>query len=204
MPKQIYLIRHGQSSHNADANQLSGITDVSMTGAGREHCRALSHYFKKRPVDMTYSSRLARAQETAALVFPDGPKVQVRDELLELDYGQYEGVPVDDLPADDPIALQWRDSPGNMTFPGGQNMREFADLVFAGLHQLVGGSAADRIACIGHKTMGRLFVARVIGLDLNHFRIIPMDNCSVTRFTWTEDGGFVLRGLNLAADDLRL
>ena len=202
MVKHVYFIRHGESSLNADANRLSGISDVPMTDAGRKRSRALSQFFRARPVEAVYSSRLARSQETALLVFPDGPAVQVRDELLEFDYGQFDGVAVEELPQDHPVAVQWRESPGDMMFPGGQNIRKCANAAFEGMCQLVSVSPAERIACVGHKTMGRLFVAKVIGLDLDAFRAIPMDNCSVTVFSWSEEGGFVLRSLNLVIDDL--
>ncbi len=202
MTKTIYFIRHGESSLNADENRLSGVRDAPMTDAGREHCRALTKFFRAHPVEAVYSSWLERSRETATLVLPDGPPTQVRDELLEFDYGQFDGVAVEGLPEDHPIAVQWRDAPGDMTFPGGQNIRQYAVAAFTGMCHLVSESPVEQIACVGHKTMGRLFVAKVIGLDLNAFRAIPMDNCSVTVFTWSEEAGFALRSLNLVIDDL--
>ena len=50
--------------------------------------------------------------------------------------------------------------------------------------------------------MGRLLVAKVIGLNLDAFRAIPMDNCSVTMFAWSVESGFILRSLNLGIEDL--
>jgi probable phosphoglycerate mutase len=204
MLKQVYFIRHGESSLNADANRLSGISDVPMTDAGRAHCRALSQFFRRRPVEAVYVSLLSRSKETASLVFPHGPAVQVRDELMEFDYGQLDGVSIDELPEANPVAAQWRQSPGNMTFPSGQNIQDYAEVAFKGMHRLISASPASRIACVGHKTMGRLLVAKVIGLDLDAFRAIPMDNCSVTMFAWGEESGFTLRSLNLGIEDLLL
>ncbi len=204
MAKRIYFIRHGESSLNADANRLSGISDVPMTEAGREHCRILSRFFEAVPVDAVYSSPLARAIETSALIFPDGPAAEVRGELIEFNYGEFDGVSIEELAPEHPVAMQWRDCPGDMTFPGGQSIREYADAVFEGMKRLIASTPAQRIACVGHKTMGRLFVAKVLGLQLNAFRAIPMDNCSITELAWAEEAGFSLRALNISIHNLLL
>ncbi len=93
--------------------------------------------------------------------------------------------------------MEWMNYPGHMTFPEGQNVSEYASTMYESMCQLISGTQSSTIACVVHKTMGRLFVAKVIGLDLDAFRAIPMDNCGVTEFEWNTDGKLVLRRLNV-------
>ena len=196
--RRIYLIRHGETTHNSDRNRFSGITDVQLTATGIRQCKALRSLPLLQEVEVVYSSPLQRSVDSARLVFPDREPV-IFPPLTEFDYGIYEGAAVELTPAGDPIIQQWQTHPGDLTFPGGGNIREHASLAFAGLQELAAGSDATVIACVSHKTTIRLLAALVLKLDLDHFRRIPCANCSVTELHLTPAGGFLLAALNVTA-----
>lgn len=181
--KRILLIRHGQSKHNAQHNSLSGVTDVEMTDAGREQCLKLRKTLASTPVDVVYSSPLSRARETAALVFPDR-EVIVRDGLIELNYGDYEGFDRSAMREPDLVIEQWNHAPADLTFPNGDHVRTHGQFVFGQLLALVRTGAHETIACVSHRTTIRLIVSQVIGLPMNRFRSLPCTNCSITELSF--------------------
>ena len=198
MQKTVLYLRHGLSTANADRNLLSGVGDADLTEAGRTQCVRAAKDLAHLPVQAVYASPLRRARESARLLFPQQSSIPTSKALLEFDYGDFEGVAIDELPSDDPVAAAWRLTPGDLTFPNGDNAREFAENSEAAIHRLLQDEASETIALVAHRTLGRILVARSIGLDLNHFRKIPMDNCSLTLFTWTREAGLELQSLNVS------
>jgi len=91
----LVLVRHGESTANA-AGLLLGRTDAQLTAKGRTQAasvRALLHV----PVHSLRSSPLARARSTAALLDLDLP-TEIDDRWIEVDYGEFEGQPLSDVP----------------------------------------------------------------------------------------------------------
>ena len=80
---ELYLARHGQSIHNRDGNDPGGHSP--LTDEGRAQARRLGEWLVANAhVDAIYTSPLARARETAAIVAGIlGQSLQVRDELRE-------------------------------------------------------------------------------------------------------------------------
>jgi broad specificity phosphatase PhoE len=193
------LIRHAETTNNANGHRFSGNGDSPITVNGRASLSLLRERLSAFPVEKVLTSNLQRAQETAELLFPNMP-AQICDELTEFDFGDYTGVCFDELRADDPVLEQWRRMPGTMSFPGGQNIEAFSEDIWNGMHRLMSTLSERTICCIAHKTMGRLFIAKTLGLDLDSFRSIPMDNCSVSMITWDHSDGFSLQTLNMTLD----
>jgi broad specificity phosphatase PhoE len=194
-PQRIFLIRHGESSHNKNANALSGVSDVPLTPRGEAQCRALRPHLTGLEIEAVFSSPLARARDSARLLFPR-QTVQVNPGLRELDYGDYEGLRAADHPKD-PIIQQWNTAPGDLTFPGGDHIAAFARDFTANLIALARAAPSRTLACVSHRSAIRLLAATVIGLDLNHFRSLPCDNASLTGLAHTPPGGLRLTTLNL-------
>ena len=189
--REIYLIRHGESLQNKE-DRLSGITDIQLSDTGRQQCIKLKEFFKRIPIERVFASPLSRAVESANLIFPKR-EVAIANELIEFDYGDYEGVP---RSHDDEIMRRWNAAPAEVVFPGGKHVREHAAYVYNGLLRLARDTKAHYIACVSHRTTIRLIVAQVLGLDLNKFRLLPCSNCSVTVLLFDETQGFYLQALN--------
>lgn len=96
----IYMIRHGQTDKNK-AGQLQGRSNVSLNEKGREEAGRAGEQFRKRGITFSrcYSSPLQRAIETAEIVTGFGREDIITDDLLlEMDYGPYEGVSLENPP----------------------------------------------------------------------------------------------------------
>ncbi|HYI98302.1 MAG TPA: histidine phosphatase family protein [Thermoleophilaceae bacterium] len=87
---QIVLARHGETEWSRDRRH-TGRTDVPLTDAGREQARALRPRLERRDFRRVLVSPLARARETCELAGL-GDRAERRDELVEFDYGESEGL----------------------------------------------------------------------------------------------------------------
>jgi broad specificity phosphatase PhoE len=114
---EVVLARHGETEWSL-SGQHTGRTDVPLTENGTRHAEALGRRLAGRSFAAVFTSPMSRASETCRLAgFGDG--AQVRDELLEWDYGEYEGVTTAEIRERRPGWLLWRDG-----CPGGETAAE--------------------------------------------------------------------------------
>lgn len=86
---QLLVIRHGQTEWSLTGRH-TGRTDIALTDLGRDEARAAARTLHGWNITRAYSSPLQRAQETARLVEPSCG-LAIDDDLVEWDYGVYEG-----------------------------------------------------------------------------------------------------------------
>src|SRR5437016_6277001 len=124
---QIWLARHGATEWSR-SGQHTGSTDLPLIADGEEEARKLGRRIGDHAFGRVLSSPLGRARETARLA-GFGDRVEVTDLLLEVDYGEYEGVTTKDIQRENPHWELFRDgSPGGET-PG--QITERADRLIA-------------------------------------------------------------------------
>ena len=90
----LILVRHGESTGNA-ARLLAGRVEVPLTERGREQARAVGASL--HGVTRVIASPLGRARDTAEAL-DLGPPVEIDDRWVEVDYGEYDGRPLGDVP----------------------------------------------------------------------------------------------------------
>jgi probable phosphoglycerate mutase len=106
MAEEIWLLRHAETEWSK-SGQHTGRTDIPLTDEGRTVARALRERVAGHTFAAVFSSPLARARETAELA---GLQVTgLRDELMEWDYGDYEGLTTPEIRASRPDWYLWRD-----------------------------------------------------------------------------------------------
>jgi probable phosphoglycerate mutase len=115
--QEVWLIRHAETEWSRDGRH-TGVTDVSLTDEGREAARALGDRVGDRRFALVLTSPLERARETAALAGL-GQGAQIRGDLLEWNYGEYEGVTTAEIRETRPGWYLWTDGA-----PGGESPAE--------------------------------------------------------------------------------
>jgi broad specificity phosphatase PhoE len=203
MPTKLFLIRHAESHQNID-DVLSGVTDIPLSEKGKEECAVLARYFESVHVDKVFATPLQRAKDSAELIFPmHKSSIEIAELLIEFNYGDYEGYNRSKYTtSNDIIIQQWVTAPSDLTFPGGDNVREHAKRSFAGLTDIANKHSNSVIACISHRTTIRLIVAQIIGLPLDNFRSLPCSNCGIFEIEF--DGDWKLNSLNVTPKYLSL
>jgi broad specificity phosphatase PhoE len=111
-PPELWLVRHGATEWSENGRH-TGRTDVPLVASGDAQARALAPRLADHPFALVLTSPLRRARDTARLAgFPDAV---VDDNLLEWDYGEYEGRTSAEIRADRPGWTIWNGDP-----PGGE------------------------------------------------------------------------------------
>jgi broad specificity phosphatase PhoE len=97
----ITLTRHGQTALNR-GGRLQGRVDAPLSDFGRAQARALADALASQPVARVVSSPLGRARATAEVIAArHGIGIEVDDRLIELDYGEWDGVALADVAVED-------------------------------------------------------------------------------------------------------
>jgi probable phosphoglycerate mutase len=86
----IYLARHGETAWSL-SGQHTGRTDLPLTERGEQNARQLGQRLKNLTFAKVWTSPLQRARRTCELA-GFGGRAEVDQDLLEWDYGQYEGL----------------------------------------------------------------------------------------------------------------
>lgn len=148
--KTLYLVRHGETDHNADGRAM-GQMDVPLNARGLEQARQTAEFLRRYPIERILSSDLGRAMATAQpLADALGVTVEPDARLRELSFGILEGRTVAECEAADPesVAL-WRSGHFDAALPGGESRRSLMQRTRAVLDEITVGPHTQ-IALFSH------------------------------------------------------
>lgn len=153
----LIVARHGRTPANA-AGQLLGRLDPGLDDLGRAQAAAIATAV---PSDArVISSPLRRCRETAAAITAD---IEIDDRLIEIAYGELEGVPVSDVPAETWRA--WRSDSG-WAPPGGESHDQLATRVWSVLDEHAAEAADRDIVLISHVSPIKAALAWALGVGI--------------------------------------
>ena len=122
---KLYIIRHGQTDWNI-AKKIQGRQDIPLNERGHFQAQCLGKAMENRPITAVFSSPQIRAMETAiAVASPAGvPVIPVRD-LMEINYGVWEGMTEEELLRDDRALYEaWWSHPAETAPPEGESINQ--------------------------------------------------------------------------------
>jgi broad specificity phosphatase PhoE len=154
---ELLLIRHGETAWSR-TGQYAGRTDLPLTDAGVAAARALGPVLARRPLAAAFSSPLSRAVRTAELA--GLADVKPDPDLLEWDYGDYEGSTEEQIRAARPEWDLWRDG-----VSAGETLTQVAARTDAVLDRVRPLLRDGDVAIFGHGHLQRVLAARWLGLD---------------------------------------
>jgi probable phosphoglycerate mutase len=166
---RILLVRHGQSTHNAQA-RLQGQADPPLSDAGRAEAELLKAALPAFAPDRVVTSDLQRAAQTAELL--GYPTARKDPRLREIDVGAWAGRPLSDFPAGPETA--WRG--GELHAPDGESWSRFLARVAGAFDELVATGESWLVVC--HGGVVRAALSHVTGADPR--RVAGPANASVT------------------------
>src|SRR5258708_3579528 len=116
-PQVVYLARHGETAWSL-SGQHTGLTDLPLTTRGECNASRLGERLKGLEFARVFTSPLQRAKRTCE-VAGFGSRAEVDRDLVEWNYGEYEGLRTSDIHAKRPGWHPFRDG-----FPGGESFAE--------------------------------------------------------------------------------
>lgn len=147
---KIHLIRHGLSEGSAEG-QYIGHTDVPLTEDGKRQLADMKRDYEYPSVDAVLCSPLKRCVETANILYPEYQPL-IFDNLIEYDFGEFEGLTADDLKGE-PEFAQWLAGGHDAQAPFGESNEGFQKRVSRCFYDIVNGvikSDACSVAVITH------------------------------------------------------
>lgn len=179
---ELILVRHGETEWSRERRH-TGRTDVALTDHGRAQARHIAAAVESFHFTHSYASPLSRALETARLV---GLDPDIEPDLLEWDYGRYEGITTAEIRETDPGWSVW-------THPmlGGESIDEVSGRVDRLLHRLL--ELDGDIALVAHAHLLRVLGARWLGLDAVEGRRFALDTATISILGWERENRVVLR-----------
>ena len=156
MPTQLVcLIRHGETEWSL-SGQHTGVTDIPLTENGRKVAKLLAPVLAKETFALVLTSPLERARKTCELAGL-GDRAEIDRDLIEWDYGEYEGLTPKQIHARAPRWMLFTDG-----CPGGEAPEQVGarvDRVITKVRALEG-----HVALFAHGHIFRVFAARWLGL----------------------------------------
>jgi broad specificity phosphatase PhoE len=180
---EVWLIRHGETEWSL-SGQHTGVTDLPMTQAGEAAAKALHDILAGTSFDLVLCSPRQRARRTAELAgFTD---VHIEQDLVEWDYGDYEGVTTPEIRESVPGWSVW-----THPTPGG----ETADQVSRRLDRVVARvrERGGRVLVFGHGHSLRAMAARWIEQPVDEGRFLKLDTATVSTLGYERDFPVILR-----------
>jgi probable phosphoglycerate mutase len=174
LPK-LFLARHGDTAWT-DSHQHTGRTDIPLNARGEEHARQLGERLRGFSFVRVFTSPLQRASKTCALA-GFGAVTEVDPDLLEWDYGRWEGTLTSDILKNQPNWELYRDGCADGESP--LDVAARADRFIARVHDIGGdvlafssGHIIRMIAARWHglpPAAGRVFFCRPASLGVLGF-----------------------------------
>lgn len=170
LPK-LYLVRHGETEWSL-SGQHTGRTDLPLTEKGVAKARLLAPRLAGRRFALVLTSPLQRAARTCELA-GFGAVAEREPDLLEWDYGAYEGRRSAEIHAERPDWDLFRDG-----CPGGEmpaDVAARADRVIARVREIDGD-----VLAFSSSHILRVLTARWIGLPPSGARNVVLDTTSLS------------------------
>src|SRR5215469_3877838 len=113
----VYIARHGETAWSL-SGQHAGLRDIPLTGDGQRNAQRLGNALRGRVFAKVFSSPLQRALKTCQLA-GFGTQVEIDRDLVEWNYGEYEGLHNEEIRAKRPGWDLFRDG-----CPGGESAQD--------------------------------------------------------------------------------
>jgi len=175
---QILLARHGETEWSA-TKKHTGLTDIPLTATGRRQAELLGARLRGRDFALVVSSPLGRALETCRLGGL-GDRVEVRDALLEWDYGEVEGITTAEIRETVPGWTVW-----THPVPGGETAAQVAARVDPLVEELADLDGDAAVFAHGHVL--RVLAARWLGLAPEQGALLALDTGTLSALGWERE-----------------
>jgi broad specificity phosphatase PhoE len=184
---EVILVRHAETEWSR-AGRHTGRSDIPLTEDGRAAASALAPRLADRHFALALTSPLSRASDTADLA---GLDAVTEADLLEWDYGEYEGLTTPQIRAGRPAWSLWRDG-----CPAGEDVAavgERVDRVIAQIQALIASEAGADAAIVAHGHVLRVLAARWCELDPAAGARLRLDTGTVSLLGWERETPVIWR-----------
>jgi broad specificity phosphatase PhoE len=174
----LWLARHGETEWSKTGKH-TGRTDVPLTKVGEEEAVALGDLLRAEPFERVEASPRLRALRTAELA---GFKPEVDQDLVEWDYGDFEGQTTDEIRVAYPGWTVWEGP-----WPGGETPAEVAERADRALGRILAVPPGSNVLLFSHQHFLRVLTARWLRQPPAAGRFLALVTGTVSVLGWERD-----------------
>lgn len=183
----LYLIRHGRTDWN-EIHRVMGHSPIPLNEPGRAGVEALARAMATESIRLIYTSPVARAAESAAIL-ARAWEAETREEpdLAESAFEDWVGKTYDELRGDEQFALYMR-RPARARFSRSEGMADVQRRALAAVERIRREAAgAGRAAAVSHSDVIKPVLAHYLGMSLDHMHRLAVANASVSLVDFFHD-----------------
>lgn len=181
---ELWLIRHGETDWSV-AKRHTGRTDITLTPMGERQAAALGGVLTGRRFALVLSSPLRRARETCRLA-GYGDEATMTDDLLEWDYGIYEGKTTKEIRLEQPEWSIWTASVAN-----GESIEQVRQRAQRVIQRSL--AANGDVVLFAHAHILRILAACWLGLPPDAGRLFVLRTASLSVLGFEHDTRVITR-----------
>jgi broad specificity phosphatase PhoE len=180
---ELIIVRHGETAWNA-GDVFRGRVHIPLSERGLKQADLLGQFLSKKKLNAVYCSPLERAVQTAQPVAQkQNLTAQVMNNLNDLDFGEWEGLPVKEVKLRFKEAYEfWLQRPDIAPIPKGESLDDAKKRVLNALAEIMTAHKEGSVAIVTHRVITKVLECALLGLDNSHFWQIDQDTCGVTTF----------------------
>jgi broad specificity phosphatase PhoE/ribonuclease HI len=199
---RIILVRHGETALTQQG-RYSGRGDPELTDEGQAQAMAAAGRVAglSRDVTAVLTSPLRRCVRTAELIAAEvgGVPVTVTEDLIECDFGQWEGLTFGEVQERWPREMQAWLSSTSVAPPGGESFQAVAKRVRGALATIVKSHAGGVVVLVSHVTPIKLILRDALAAGDAFLHRLYLDAAGVSTMDVWPDGNVAVRSVNETA-----
>lgn len=184
---RLVLCRHAEPERDF-SGRCYGRLDLALSPHGRRQANALAARLAKFPLAAVYASPARRALQTAQpLASAHGLAPMEHAALHELDFGEFEGLPYQEIATLHPeLYAHWMDEPTRVRFPGGESYSELRVRVLAAVAELVERHRGATFAAVTHGGPIRAVLASCLAMADEALFHLDQQHGTISVVDWIE------------------
>jgi broad specificity phosphatase PhoE len=174
----FHLLRHGERQQSPVL--VGRQPGIALTERGRTEITAVAERLATDKIAAIYASPLQRTQETAEIVAARlGLSVTFRDDLLELDFGDWTGATFDTI-RNHPGFPAWSTQRSLARIPGGETMREVQRRAVEAMFEIGERHPDEAVVLVSHGDVIRAALVFALGMPLDFYGRIEVAQGSIS------------------------
>jgi probable phosphoglycerate mutase len=191
-----HLLRHGRTEHTPE-RRYSGRNELPLSATGRAEAEAAAVRAGELGIEAVVASPLRRTRETAEMVAAAlGLTVEYDDDLVELDFGDLEGLTLDEARTKHPLATRRFMADVAVAAPGGESVADVSARAARARARILDRYAGKTVLVVSHVTPIKLLLAAALQAGDGVVHRVFLEAASFCTVTWSSDGRTSVRSVN--------
>lgn len=184
---RLFLVRHGRTAWNA-GEVFRGREDIPLDHVGETEAGLLAERLRGERIEVIFSSPLMRAKQTALRISEQtGASVVEAEELIDLDYGQWQGRTLQEVKVNFPGLYElWIKKPHEVVFPSGEGLKDVLGRVAPFVETVLEGFCNRTVAFVTHKVVLKVIICHLLGMGLSAFWKVEQSTSALNLFEYRD------------------